>query len=104
VLDELFNYPNPFVFNTYPTTFVLTHNRANEELDITLKLYNLNGQLVRTVERKMTPTGYRTEIFGWNGSDEGAYPVAKGVYLYRVTVVDERGDSASLDGKLIMID
>ncbi|HFE64491.1 MAG TPA: T9SS type A sorting domain-containing protein, partial [Caldithrix sp.] len=68
------NYPNPFNSSTQ-ITFEL--NRAG---DVSLQVYNLIGQKVRTLVNGRKLVG--THRVKWNGRDDLGQPVASGVYIY----------------------
>ncbi len=78
------NWPNPFRSGTtiqfeVPTS--LTNPNGTEKVEI--KIYNLLGQLVRTLVDVNLQAGSYNMI--WNGRDENGRPVAAGVYLYNLT-------------------
>jgi hypothetical protein len=100
IINELMNYPNPFTDRTY---FVFSHNQAEGKLDVSLSVFNLSGQIVRSFETSVTPTGYRTEPFYWDGRDDSGGRLAKGLYLYRINVRNENGQTESKTGKLILL-
>ncbi len=50
---------------------------------ITLTIYNLFGQKVRTLIADQREAGYHKEI--WNGRDDFGKRVASGVYFYRLS-------------------
>jgi hypothetical protein len=67
------NYPNPF----NPTTkidFALPRTG-----DVSLVIYNLMGQQVRTLLAKNMEYGFHT--ITWNGLDQSGRPVSSGVYF-----------------------
>ena len=71
------NSPNPF--NTSTTiTFVLPKTTY-----ITLEIYNLLGQKVRTLVEGIKEPGSHT--VAWDSRDEFGKEVAGGIYLYRIT-------------------
>ena len=70
------NYPNPF----NPTTTIKFD--IPEPTYISLKIYNLMGQEVRSLNNKWLPTGSHRLI--WNGKDQQGIPVSTGVYIYRL--------------------
>jgi hypothetical protein len=76
------NYPNPF----NPTTtikYTLPSVRDGEEtLQTTLKIYNILGELVRTLVNKPKCPGVYYEV--WDGKDDQGNQVASGIYLYRL--------------------
>jgi flagellar hook assembly protein FlgD len=99
-INDLMNYPNPFKDQT---SFAFSHNQAEGELDVKLNIYNLNGQIVKTFETSFTSSGYRSQPIDWDGSDDSGVTVAKGMYLYRVIVRNEQGQTDDKSGKLILI-
>jgi uncharacterized delta-60 repeat protein len=50
---------------------------------VTLKIYNLAGQCVKTVVNKSQKQGYYTAY--WNGKDNNGKPVTSGLYFCRLT-------------------
>ncbi len=70
------NYPNPF----NPTTII--KYTLPKELNVTLKLYNMRGQEVKTlVSKKQLAGNYVVE---WNGRDNNGIAVSTGIYFYRI--------------------
>ena len=70
------NYPNPFNQET-----VLSFH-APRPAEAALHVYNLRGQMVRTLFQGRIAAGYRK--FHWDGLDQHGRRVASGVYLYRL--------------------
>ena len=70
------NYPNPF----NPET-TITFNMADPHM-AKLKIYNLKGQLVKTLVDSEMPKGKHKVI--WNGTDRNGKVVGSGVYFYRL--------------------
>jgi len=75
VLDAK-NYPNPF----NPETTISFSIPASGQTSV--KIYNLKGQLVRTLIDETMNAGYQKVV--WNGTDDNQKSVASGVYFYRV--------------------
>ncbi len=71
------NYPNPF----NPST-TLRYGLA-EPGQVGLKVYNMLGQLVRTIVDEQQLEGYHEAV--WDGRNEGGAIMASGVYIYRMT-------------------
>jgi hypothetical protein len=99
IVNELNNYPNPF---SETTSFVFSHNQAEGKLDVSLRVFNLSGQIVKTIETSIVPTGYRSEPIYWDGRDDSGYPLANGLYIYRMQVRNEAGQTDGKSGKLIL--
>jgi photosystem II stability/assembly factor-like uncharacterized protein len=70
------NYPNPF----NPTTTLRFD--LPEVSDITLTIYNMLGQKVRTFNYQNTSAGYHS--VKWNATNDYGDPVGAGVYLYQL--------------------
>ncbi|HPA24833.1 MAG TPA: T9SS type A sorting domain-containing protein, partial [Candidatus Cloacimonas sp.] len=70
------NYPNPF----NPETTISFE--IPESGIVSLQIYNLKGQLIRTLINDFLPTGKQSLV--WNGTDNENKPVASGVYLYKI--------------------
>ncbi len=70
------NYPNPF----NPTTTV--RFALKEKSDVTVKVYNIKGQLVNTLVNGKMDAG--THDVTWEGIDSRNRPVGSGVYMFRM--------------------
>jgi immune inhibitor A len=79
-VELLQNYPNPF----NPTTSIrFTVNAGRSPLPTSLKIYNIRGQLVRTLVDEDKPGG--DYLILWDGKDDGGEPVPSGIYFYKLT-------------------
>ncbi len=70
------NYPNPF----NPITNI--RFQLPEASKVTLKIYNILGQEIKTVVSKNLDAGYHT--VKWDGTNDFGLKVASGVYIYQV--------------------
>jgi hypothetical protein len=70
------NYPNPFNAKTI-ISFALP-----QESRVTLDIYNILGQKVKTLVDGAMPAGYHN--LEWDGSDHNGLGVSSGVYLYKL--------------------
>jgi len=84
------NYPNPF----NPVTTIRFSLKSPSR--ISLVIYNLLGQNVKTLAQRSEGMGTHTVI--WNGTDEYYRPVASGMYVYRLQT-----DFASLQKKMLLV-
>ncbi|MHB9027898.1 MAG: S8 family serine peptidase [Candidatus Latescibacterota bacterium] len=69
-------YPNPF----NPSTVITCE--IPESAKITLKIYNLNGQVVKTLADDVIEKGQHR--FEWDGMDHSGKQVASGTYFFRL--------------------
>ncbi|MDP3113656.1 MAG: M20/M25/M40 family metallo-hydrolase [Candidatus Cloacimonadaceae bacterium] len=84
------NYPNPF--NTVTTI----KYSLNEPGPISLDIYNLKGQLVKTLFRGNADKGNHT--ISWNGTDNSGNACSSGVYFYKL-----RTSSRTMVRKMLML-
>ncbi|MFA5834927.1 MAG: DUF4350 domain-containing protein [Bacteroidota bacterium] len=89
------NYPNPFNPSTL-IRYVLGHSGH-----VTLELYNMLGQRVRTLKSEFQTIG--TYNIEWDGKDEVGTTVATGVYFYKVSVVSNNEKVFTETKKMVLI-
>lgn len=70
------NYPNPFNGGT-----IIQYSCA-ADANVTLNIYNILGQKVKTLVSAPMPAGVHT--VSWDGRDDHGGQVASGIYLYRL--------------------
>lgn len=99
-LDHVLNYPNPF---TTQTRFWFEHNRPNEELSVQVQIYTVSGKLIKTLRQTIFSTGNRSSEVEWNGRDEYGARLARGVYVYRLSVKTTDGKLADKWEKLYLL-
>ncbi len=75
------NYPNPF----NPETQI--QFRLNEPGNCTLSIYNLRGQMVRTLVNRSMQAG--THMVTWDGLDNQGNVMPSGTYLYKLEFNDQ---------------
>ncbi len=81
----LANYPNPF----NPETWI--PYQLSKDAEVTLRIYAVNGALVRTLALGHQPAGIyqtRSRAAYWDGKNAFGEPVASGVYFYTITAGD----------------
>ncbi|MCD4828213.1 MAG: T9SS type A sorting domain-containing protein [Candidatus Cloacimonetes bacterium] len=86
----LHNFPNPF----NPSTTIRC--ALPQDGNVSVRVYNARGQLVRTLVDGDMPAGYHDIV--WDGRDNHGSAVGSGVYLCRM-----QAGSATLTHKLLML-
>lgn len=76
----LANYPNPF----NPSTTIAFG--LKEEVEVSLVIFNIKGQLVNTLVEGVLPAG--TYEYTWHGNDRNGHTVPSGVYFYKMQTAD----------------
>lgn len=99
-LDHVLNYPNPF---TDRTEFYFEHNQACESMEVQVQIFTVSGRLVKTINRFVHTSGFRSEGIPWDGRDEFGDQLAKGVYVYRIVANTPDGLKAEEIEKLVLL-
>jgi len=100
IIKNLLNYPNPF---TTSTSFYFEHNQPGADLDILIQIFTVSGKLVKTIESQVTATGYRCGPFVWDGLDDYGDRIGRGVYIYRLKVRTNSGQTIEKFEKLVIL-
>ena len=74
------NYPNPFNSNT------IIKYTLKVDCNVTLKIYNMLGQEVRTIINEYQAAGLKSAL--WDGKNNSGQNVSSGVYIYKITAGD----------------
>jgi len=69
-------FPNPF------NPFVTLRYYLNQPGNLTMKIYDVSGELVRTTLREQQLAGYHETL--WDGRNESGMAMASGVYIARI--------------------
>lgn len=99
-LKNLLNYPNPFFTET---RIRLEHNRPDNELNVIINIFSIDGKIIRIIRTKFAAIGYTLPPVTWDGNDEGGRKCGKGMYLYRVTIISGKGETAMVSGRMIIL-
>ncbi len=87
VLENVLNYPNPFIDFS---EFWFNHN-SSSLLDVKIEIFTISGRLVKTIIGNTNSSGDSnfSRDFIWDGRDDFGDKVAKGVYVYKLSVRSE---------------
>lgn len=99
-LNHVLNYPNPF---TSSTKFFLEHNQACNPIRVTVQVFSISGKLVKTLQRSITCEGFRPEGIEWDGKDDFGDKLARGVYIYKVAILNSDNKKAEKTEKLVIL-
>lgn len=99
-LSHVLNYPNPF---TTSTDFYFEHNQFGELLETQIQIFTVSGKLVKTINTYVQTSGFRSEGIHWDGRDDFGDQLAKGVYVYTLTVKNSQGNKAQKTEKLVIL-
>lgn len=99
-LKHVLNYPNPF---TTSTDFYFEHNQVCSSIDVQIQIFTVSGKLIKTINQNVSTSGFRSEGVFWDGLDEYGDKLARGVYIYKLTVRNEEGKTADKVEKLVLL-
>ena len=83
VLENVLNYPNPFINHT---EFWFNHNKPNEPLEVQVQIFTISGKIIKTINQTVQTTGTLSRNLKWNGLDDFGNRLGKGVYIYKLSV------------------
>ena len=102
VISNVLNYPNPFINFT---EFWFNHN-SSSDLSVSIQIFTISGKLVKTINgyANTSNSSSLSRDLSWDARDDFGDKVAKGVYIYRLTVrSDQIGKQASKTEKLVIL-
>lgn len=97
-LENVFNAPNPMNGHT---NFYFEHNQKGE-FDVTVRIYNINGQLVKTIKESRYGTSGRIDPIYWDGTSDNGSPLQSGIYIYNMTLSTSKEEKVSSCSKLVI--
>jgi hypothetical protein len=100
IVENLINYPNPF---SGSTSFVFDHNQAGQVLQVKIRIYSLDGRLVRNLNAQVSSESYQSEPVVWDATTEGGSKISSGMYMFQVVVQNENGSSSQQSSKMIYL-
>lgn len=99
-ISSLINYPNPCKDNT---TFRFTHNQADKEITAIIRIYSMQGALIKTITHNTYATGFTDESVFWDGTTDGGGKIQKGMYPYTLSLKTEDGLESIKSQKIIVL-
>ena len=99
-LEHVLNYPNPF---TTHTQFYFEHNQINTTLEVRIQVFTVSGKLVKTILHTEFAESFRCGPLDWDGRDDFGGRLAKGTYLYKLSVRTADGQKAEKIEKLVLL-
>jgi hypothetical protein len=100
VIKNLLNFPNPVINST---SISAEHNRPGEELDVIIRIFSLNGTMIKEIETTVTSSGYKLPPVEWDGNSDGGKRAGRGIYPYTVTITTDKGERAIASGRILIL-
>ncbi len=99
-IGNVFNYPNPFTTNT---NFYFDHNQINSNLDVLIQVFTVSGKLIKSIKTTINNNSFHSSPIPWDGLDDYGDKIAKGVYVYKLTVKSPNGKQQNKFEKLVIL-
>lgn len=100
VLSNVYNYPNPASDVTW---FKFDHNKAGEELTISITVFDMEGRLVAEIQETSIAGGFSSEPLEWDLKDANGNYLRQGIYPYRIRITDQNGRFTESVKKLVVV-
>ena len=97
-IENVYNAPNPM--SGY-TNFYFEHNQK-DDFDVTINIYNINGQLVKTIRESRYGTSGRVDPIYWDGTADNGMPLQSGIYIYNMRLSNSKENKISGCSKLVI--
>lgn len=98
-IEEVKAFPNPAATTT---SFVVTHNRPDANVTITVEVFNLMGQRVWSTTQSGRSSMFSSFPITWDLSDYGGRRLPRGIYVYKATISTD-GHQESTKAKKLAI-
>jgi 5-hydroxyisourate hydrolase-like protein (transthyretin family) len=82
-ISEFINYPNPIAEQT---TFRIAHNRAGDDLQVNISIYNTQGEMIQTLHADFMNSDARLDGMVWYGTNTSGHRLRPGIYIAKVLV------------------
>ena len=92
-------FPNPF---HNQTNFTFFHNQQGQDLDVTVRIFTLEGRQVKTIRHTIKASGSRYVGANWDGTNDAGSVLPPGIYIYGI-MVKSNGKTQILGGKVILL-
>ena len=96
-IDEIKAFPNPA---STTTTFIVTHNRPEATVTVTIEVFNLMGQRMWSTTQSGRSSMFSSFPITWDLSDYSGSRLARGIYLYRATISTDGHQESTKTKKL----
>jgi hypothetical protein len=99
-IQHVLNYPNPF---TSSTKFMFQHNQGCNPIKVIVQVYTVSGKLVKTIQKTMSCNTEKGDGVEWDAKDDYGSKLGRGVYIYKLAVIDAENKKAEKIEKLVIL-
>ena len=99
VLEDPLCFPNPVAGEAY---FSFGHNQVGNTMDVQIRIYDITGRWVATVNEQVQGTSARSNPIYWNGCNSHGSKLTNGLYVYSVFATNDQGETSVVTSKFII--
>ncbi len=98
-IDNISCYPNPVRDHT---SFIYDFNQKDSKTEVVIRIYDVMGRLVRTIDETRYGESGRSNPIQWDGTGDGGTLLQNGLYMFYITITNEKGEQASGYSKFVL--
>lgn len=98
-VKNVINSPNPLFTHTY---FRFQQQQFTGGMDVTIRIYDVKGREVNTINRSFQDQIELPEIF-WDGTDMNGRKLSSGIYPYKIMFMGKNGSYSEASQKVVII-
>lgn len=98
-IDNISCYPNPIRDHA---SFIYDFNQKDSNTEVVIRIYDIMGRLVRTIEESRYGESGRSNPIQWDGTGDGGCLLQDGLYVYYITITNDKGEQASGYSKFVL--
>ena len=99
LLTAVYSFPNPSRGDTY---FTFCHGDKSEDLDVRVDIYDVMGRHVVSLNEHTSSPGGVVAPIHWDGRGQDGALLKAGIYVYRLSIVEESGIVRSTTQRLLI--
>lgn len=98
-IENLLNYPNPF---SESTNFRFNHNQSGNPLNIEIRIFDIDGNHVKTLSQEVIPEGNQYSGIEWQGNNQQGNSLGSGMYVYQIRLQNANNEVVTQTDKLVI--
>ena len=88
-ITEALSFPNPMLTEHSEVKFLVGFTQAEREFDVSVRILNLEGKVVRVLEESFFSNGNYYRGLSWDGRTAQGNPVGRGFYVFDITLTEK---------------
>jgi hypothetical protein len=85
------------------TSFELTHDRPNMQMDVTIRVYDLTGRICWTHKESGSSDWLKKYPVEWNLQSDSGMPLKAGIYVYQAEIKTKNSKEATKAKKIMIL-